>query len=127
VRKSVQPNSRQKNRKSPSRILIVNGSSRSAKACPGEMSKTLSTSYDRKKIVEKSRGFEVEVLDLSRLTSEYGRVIYPCKACVSTAQTTLPLAVLMLPKPRARAIGRLDGGDLSKMGHSARRDDHLPR
>ena len=41
--------------------------------------------------------------------------------------TTLPLAVLMLPKPRARTIGRLDGGGLSKMGHSARRDDHLPR
>ena len=29
--------------------------------------------------------FEVEVLDLSRLASEYGRVIYPCKTCVSTA------------------------------------------
>ena len=28
---------------------------------------------------------EVEFLDLSRLTSEYGRVIYPCKTCVSTA------------------------------------------
>ena len=28
---------------------------------------------------------EVEVLDLSRLTSEYGRVIHPCKTCVSTA------------------------------------------
>ena len=25
------------------------------------------------------------MLDLSRLASEYGRVIYPCKACVSTA------------------------------------------
>jgi len=31
---------RQKNRKSPSRILIVNGSSRSDQTCPGEMSKT---------------------------------------------------------------------------------------
>jgi multimeric flavodoxin WrbA len=30
-------------------------------------------------------GFEVDLLDLSRLTSEYGRVIFPCKACVSTA------------------------------------------
>jgi multimeric flavodoxin WrbA len=29
--------------------------------------------------------FEVDFLDLSRLTAEYGRVIYPCKACVSTA------------------------------------------
>ncbi len=25
------------------------------------------------------------MLDLSRLASEYGRMIYPCKACVSTA------------------------------------------
>ena len=38
-----------------------------------------------KDIVTRTKGFEVEVLDLSRLTSEYGRVIYPCKACVSTA------------------------------------------
>src|ERR1700752_5289848 len=28
---------------------------------------------------------EVELLDLSRLTSEYGRRILPCKTCVSTA------------------------------------------
>src|SRR6185436_3378067 len=27
-----------------------------------------------------------DILDLSRLTAEYGKVIYPCKACVSTAQ-----------------------------------------
>src|SRR5438132_10137590 len=32
-----------------------------------------------------AKGFEVDLLDLSRLASEYGRVIYPCKACVSTA------------------------------------------
>jgi hypothetical protein len=32
------------------------------------------------------RGFEVDIIDLSRLTSEYGRVICPCKACVSTSQ-----------------------------------------
>lgn len=31
--------------------------------------------------------FDVDVLDLSRLTSEYGRVILPCKACVSTAMS----------------------------------------
>ena len=29
--------------------------------------------------------FEVDLLDLSTLASEYGRVIFPCKACVSTA------------------------------------------
>jgi multimeric flavodoxin WrbA len=35
--------------------------------------------------VQRDGGVEVDVLDLSRLTSEYGRVIHPCKACVSTA------------------------------------------
>jgi multimeric flavodoxin WrbA len=30
-------------------------------------------------------GVDVDLLDLSRLTAEYGRTIYPCKACVSTA------------------------------------------
>ena len=36
-------------------------------------------------MIERERGFEVELLDLSRLTSEYGPQIHPCKACVSTA------------------------------------------
>ena len=30
-------------------------------------------------------GFEVDVLDLSRTTSEFGKTIHPCKSCVSTA------------------------------------------
>jgi len=30
-------------------------------------------------------GFAVDILDLSRLVSEYGRQIHPCKSCVSTA------------------------------------------
>ncbi len=76
---------RQRRKASPSRILLVNGSSRSDQSCPGEMSKTFRLVTIAKKIIEKERGFEVELLDLSRLTSEYGRVIYPCKACVSTA------------------------------------------
>ena len=50
------------------------------------MSKTYRMVMLAKQAIEKARGFEAEVLDLSRLTSEYGRVIYPCKACVSTAQ-----------------------------------------
>ena len=33
----------------------------------------------------RGRGIEVELLDLSRTTSEYGRNIFPCKTCVSTA------------------------------------------
>ena len=37
-------------------------------------------------------GFEVDILDLSRTTSEYGKQIHPCKSCVSTSMT-VPLAV----------------------------------
>jgi multimeric flavodoxin WrbA len=72
--------------KAPARILIVNGSSRSDQSCPGEMSKTWRLATLAREIVEAEAGFAVDVLDLSRLTSEYGRIIYPCKACLSTAQ-----------------------------------------
>ena len=68
------------NPKSPSRVLIVNGSSRNDQTCPGEMSKTWRMVTLAKQVVEKTRGFEVDILDLSRLTAEYGKVIYPCKA-----------------------------------------------
>ena len=67
-------------------ILLVNGSMRSDQTCPGEISKTWRLVEVAKKVIEKERGFEVEVLDLSLLTAQYGRQILPCKACVSTAQ-----------------------------------------
>jgi multimeric flavodoxin WrbA len=73
------------NASAPSRILLINGSSRSEHTCPGEMSKTFRL-VDLARDIAAQAGFEVEVLDLSRLASEYGRTIYPCKACVSTAQ-----------------------------------------
>jgi multimeric flavodoxin WrbA len=76
---------RRKDRKARSRILLINGSSRSDQSCPGEMSKTFRLVTMAKEVIAKARGFEADLLDLSRLTSEYGRVIYPCKACVSTA------------------------------------------
>jgi multimeric flavodoxin WrbA len=38
-----------------------------------------------REIIQASGGMECEILDLARLASEYGRVIYPCKTCVSTA------------------------------------------
>jgi multimeric flavodoxin WrbA len=76
----------QRDPNSPPRILLVNGSSRSDQSCPAEMSKTWRLVTLAKEAIEAAGGFEIEVLDLSRLTSEYGRVIHPCKACVSTAQ-----------------------------------------
>jgi len=74
-----------KNPKSKTRILLINGSTRSNQTCPGEMSKTFRLMKIAEKVVAAQKGFEVELLDLSRLASEYARVIYPCKACVSTA------------------------------------------
>jgi multimeric flavodoxin WrbA len=77
---------RQKDPNSPSRILLVNGSSRSDHTCPGEVSKTWRLMEMARELVRSEPGFEDDVIDLSRLTAEYGRLIHPCKSCVSTAQ-----------------------------------------
>jgi multimeric flavodoxin WrbA len=76
---------RQKDPKSPSRILIVNGSTRSEHSCPGEVSKTRRLAQQAQKTIESLRGFEVDFLDLSTLADEPYKTIFPCKACVSTA------------------------------------------
>ena len=69
---------------SGSRILLICGAARNDKTCPGEMSKSFRMTRLAKGIFDR-HGAEVDVLDLSVLTSEYGKVIYPCKGCVSTA------------------------------------------
>ncbi|CAN5455071.1 flavodoxin family protein [soil metagenome] len=69
----------------PSRILVINGSSRSDQTCPGEMSKTFRLAGFAREVIAAESGFTADYLDLSLLAAEYGRVIYPCKACVSTA------------------------------------------
>jgi multimeric flavodoxin WrbA len=71
---------------SPSRILLINASARTENSCPGETSKTYRLAKMAQRRIETEDRCEVDFLDLSRLVSEYGRVIYPCKACVSTAQ-----------------------------------------
>jgi multimeric flavodoxin WrbA len=75
---------RQRDPAAPARILGVCASPRSDQTCPGEMSKTFRLVELAREIVERT-GVEFDLLDLSRLTSEYGRVIHPCKGCVSTA------------------------------------------
>ena len=82
----MEAEARQKDAKSPSRILLINGSMRSDQSCPGEMSKSWRLMTLAKEIVQSTEGFEADVLDLSLLTSQYGRLIHPCKGCVSTAQ-----------------------------------------
>jgi multimeric flavodoxin WrbA len=86
ARKAIQKAEKlQKNRKSNSRILLINGSTRSDQTCPGEMSKTFRLAKMAEEVIAGEKGFEADLLDLSRLASEYGRIIHPCKACVSTA------------------------------------------
>ncbi len=69
----------------PCRILLINGSSRSEHTCPGELSKSFRMVELAKSIFEERSDFSVEVLDLSRVASEYGRHIHPCKSCFSTS------------------------------------------
>ena len=69
---------------SPSRVLLVCGSARNDGTCPGEVSKTWRMTEMARHIVERA-GLQADVLDLSLITSEYGRNIHPCKGCVSSA------------------------------------------
>ena len=66
------------------RALVICGSPRNDGTCPGEMSKTFRLAGLVKEVLAAS-AMDVDFLDLSLLTSEYGRKIHPCKACVSTA------------------------------------------
>lgn len=69
----------------PPRVLLINGSSRSDHSCPGEMSKSYRMVEIARDVLEAEFSAKVDVLDLSTLSSEYGRNIHPCKACFSTA------------------------------------------
>jgi len=68
----------------PSRVLLVCGSARNDGTCPGEISKTWRLTEIAQQVVE-GAGVRADVLDLSLVTSEYGRHIHPCKGCVSSA------------------------------------------
>src|SRR5262245_34742437 len=54
-----------KNPKSKTRILLINGSTRSNQTCPGEMSKTFRLTKIAERVIAAEKGFEVELLDLS--------------------------------------------------------------
>jgi multimeric flavodoxin WrbA len=69
----------------PSRLLLINGSTRSEHSCPGEISKTRRLVYAARDALESVEGTELDFLDLSLLAEEPLKVIHPCKSCVSTA------------------------------------------
>jgi multimeric flavodoxin WrbA len=66
------------------RVLVVCGSPRNDGTCPGEISKTFRLAKLVEAVLDEA-AIEVDFLDLSLVTSEYGRKIHPCKGCVSTA------------------------------------------
>jgi multimeric flavodoxin WrbA len=73
-----------KKKTTPSRVLLICGSARNDGTCPGEISKTWRLTNTAKTTLQKA-GIEVDMLDLSLLTSSYHLNIHPCKGCVSTA------------------------------------------
>src|SRR5437763_13054036 len=66
----------------PSRVLLICGSDRNEGTCPGEMSKRFRLANAAGEIF-RDEGLEVDRLDLSLLSSDYGRKIFPCRACVA--------------------------------------------
>jgi multimeric flavodoxin WrbA len=70
--------------KTRTRALVICGSPRNDGTCPGEISKTFRLAGLVRDELSQAK-VEVDFLDLSLLTSEYGRKIHPCKGCVSTA------------------------------------------
>jgi multimeric flavodoxin WrbA len=67
-----------------SRVLLINGSARNDGSCPSEISKSWRMTLWAQEVLQ-ADDIDVDILDLSRLTSDYDRHIHPCKACVSTA------------------------------------------
>ncbi|RYZ96535.1 MAG: flavodoxin family protein, partial [Moraxellaceae bacterium] len=75
---------KQKNSTTPSRVLLICGSARNDGTCPSEISKTWRLTLLAQEELA-AANIDVDILDLSLLTSDYDKHIHPCKACVSTA------------------------------------------
>src|SRR5262245_21138776 len=60
-----------------SRVLLICAAARNDQTCPGEMSKSYRLCSTARGVLSSVSDFTVDFLDLSRLTAEYGRVIYP--------------------------------------------------
>jgi len=84
ARTAIADAQRRHDEKSRPAILLINCSSRSEHTCPGEMSKSYRLAEIAREVFAAAPGTVIELLDLSRLASEYGRHIHPCKACFST-------------------------------------------
>jgi multimeric flavodoxin WrbA len=75
---------RQKDKDARSRVLIIIGAARNDGTCPGEISKSFRLANVAEEVFRAGH-VDVDRIDLSELSSGYGRKIHPCKSCVSTA------------------------------------------
>lgn len=104
----------------PARILLISGSSRSEHTCPGEMSKSYRLARIAQETIDQTAGVKTSILELHRLTSEYGRTIHPCKACFSASPALCHWPCSCYPAWPGR---RLDERHLSDVGRGARHHD----
>ncbi|HEY9065218.1 MAG TPA: flavodoxin family protein [Burkholderiaceae bacterium] len=88
----------------PSRTLVVCGSDRNDGSCPGEMSKSWRLAEIARETLQ-ADGITTDMLDLSLVTSEYGRTIHPCKGCVATAMPLCHWPCSCYPN---HALGQVD-------------------
>jgi hypothetical protein len=72
------------------------------------MSKTFRLAQSAREVIDAAPRFEVDFLDLRVMAAEYGRVIYPCKACVSTAMPLCHWPVQLLSEPLSWPVPGLD-------------------
>jgi multimeric flavodoxin WrbA len=95
---------RLKDANAPSRVLLIIGSARNDGTCPGEISKSFRLANAAEEIL-RGAGLDVDRLDLSLLSSDYGRKIHPCKSCVATAMPLCHWSCTCYPN---HALGQSD-------------------
>jgi hypothetical protein len=95
----------------PSRVLLVCGSSRNDGTCPGEMSKTF-------RLVQLAQ----EVLVAQPIGLGVRPAHPPLQRLRGYGDAAVPLALQLLPQPRRAPDRRLDERDLPDVGARARRD-----
>ncbi len=106
-----------------SRVLLICALPRTDQTCPSEMSKTFRLAQRAREIIDAVPRFEVDFLHLSVMAAEYGRVIYLCKACVSTAMPLCHWPCSCYPNHYLGQFAGLDESDLPAMGGGTRHHD----
>ena len=123
---SMPPRAPGPTRRRRSRVLLICGSARNDGTCPGEISKSWRLVQLAREVLQQA-DIDPDLLDLSRLTSEYGRRIHPCKGCVSTAMPLCHWPCSCYPNHALNQIARLDDRDLRALGRRRTRSSSSRR